>query len=65
MAQMVKDLTLDLSSGFDLGSGLDLIVVSSSPILGSQFGMEPTSKKKRLEELFTRIIRNSIIFFKK
>ena len=47
MAQMVKDLTLDLSSGFDLGSGLDLIVVSSSPILGSQFGMEPTSKKKR------------------
>lgn len=29
----------------DLGSGLDLMVVSSSPVLGSALGMDPTYKK--------------------
>ena len=36
MAQSVKRLTLDLSSG------LDLKVVSSIPMLGSVLGMKPT-----------------------
>ena len=36
VAQSVKDLILDLSSG------LDLRVLSSSPTLGSTLGMEPT-----------------------
>ena len=39
MAQSVKCLTLDFSSG------LDLRVMSSSPALGSMLGMEPTFKK--------------------
>ena len=50
LAESVKCLTLDLSSG------LDLRVVSSSPILGSALGMKPTlkqnqKKKKSREEL--------------
>ena len=36
VAQWVKHLTLDLSSG------LDLRVVSSSPMLGSTLGVKPT-----------------------
>ena len=36
VAQLVKRLTLDLSSG------LDLRVVTLSPALGSMLGMEPT-----------------------
>jgi len=36
VAQSVKRLTLDLGSGVDLG------VVSSSPVLGSVLGVEPT-----------------------
>ena len=39
MAQSIKHLTLELSSG------LDLRVVSSSLALGSIVGMEPTLKK--------------------
>ena len=35
MAQSVKYLT------FDFGSGHDLRVVSSSPVLGSMLGVEP------------------------
>ena len=38
VAQLVKCPTLDLSSG------LDLRVMSSSPVLGSALGMEPTQK---------------------
>jgi len=41
VAQSVKHLTLDLSSG------LDLWVMSSNPVLGSTLGVEPTLKKKR------------------
>lgn len=40
VAQLVKHLTLDLSSGLDLRVG------SSRPVLGSSLGMEPTLKKK-------------------
>ena len=40
MAQSVKRLTLDLHPD------LDLSVVSSSPMLGSMLGVEPTLKKK-------------------
>ena len=36
VAQLVKHMTLDLSSG------LDLKVLSSNPALGSTLGMEPT-----------------------
>ena len=36
VAQLIKDQTLDLSSGLDFG------VVSSSPELGSVLGMKPT-----------------------
>ena len=43
VAQSVKHLTLDLSSG------LDLRVLSSSPTLGSMLGVEPTFKKKKLK----------------
>ncbi|KAF0878395.1 KIF3B protein, partial [Crocuta crocuta] len=42
LAQLVKHLTLDLSS--DIG----LRVVSSSPTLGSVLGMKPTLKKKKV-----------------
>lgn len=41
MAQEVKRLTLDLSSG------LDLRVLSSSPTVSSLLGMETTEKKKK------------------
>ena len=41
MAQLVKHLTHDLSSG------LDLRVLSSSPALGSALGMKPTLKKNK------------------
>jgi len=41
VAQLVKHLTFDLSSGFDLR------VMSSSPMLGSVLGVEPTKKKKK------------------
>ena len=41
VAQLIKHLTLDLSSGFDLR------VMSLSPVLGSTLGMEPTLKKKK------------------
>jgi len=41
VAQSVKHPTPDVSSG------LDLKVMSSSPILGSMLGMELTSKKKK------------------
>ena len=44
VAQLVKHLTLDLSSG------LDLRVVSSSPSLGSTLGMEPTQKQKQKQK---------------
>ena len=43
MVQSVKCLTLDLSSG------LDLSVMSSSPMLGSVLGVEPTSEKRKKE----------------
>ena len=36
MAQLVKHLTLDFSSGLDLGG------VNSSPTMGSMLGMEST-----------------------
>ena len=42
--QVSQHLTLDLSSG------LDFRVVSSSPMLGSTLGMEPTLKKKKRKE---------------
>ena len=45
MAQSVKRLTLDLSSG------LDLRVMSSSPALGSRLGVEPTEEEEK-EETF-------------
>ena len=41
MAQLVEHLAVDL------GSGLDLWVMSSSPALGSMPSMEPTGKKER------------------
>jgi len=41
VAQSVKHLTVDLSSGPDLR------VMSSSSMLGSMLGMEPTLKKKK------------------
>ena len=41
MAQSVKHLMLDLSSGLNLG------VVSSSPLLGYSLDVEPTQKKKK------------------
>ena len=40
VAQSVKDLILDFSAG------LDLRVISSSPVLGSMLDVEPTLKKK-------------------
>jgi len=40
-ARSVKHPTLELSSG------LDLRVVSSSPMLGSMLGVEPALKKKK------------------
>ena len=43
VAQLVEHLTLVLSQG------LDLRVVSSSPLLGSTLGVEPTLKKKEKE----------------
>ena len=43
MAQSVKQLTLDLSSG------LDLRVMSSSSTLGSAMGLEPMKEKGRKE----------------
>ena len=43
VAQLVRFPTLDL------GSGLNLRDMSSSPVLGSTLGMKPTLKKKRLE----------------
>ena len=42
MAQSVKRPTLDLSSG------LDLRVMSSSPVLGSTLSTEPFLKKKKM-----------------
>lgn len=39
MSQLIKHLTVDL------GSGLDLRVVSSGPTLGSTMGTEPPYKK--------------------
>ena len=39
MAQLVKHLTLSLSSG--VSSGLDLKDMSSNPALGSALGMKP------------------------
>ena len=45
MAQSVKHLTLDLSSG------LDLRVLSSSPTLGSVVGVKPTSNKQKKKEV--------------
>ena len=41
LAQLVKHLSLDLSSG------LDLRVMSLSPALGSTLGLEPTERRKR------------------
>ena len=41
VAHLVKHPTPDLSSG------LDLRIVSSSPMLGSMLGVEPTLKKKK------------------
>ena len=41
MAQSAEHVT------FDLSSGLDLRVVSSSPMWGSTLGVKPTSKKKK------------------
>ena len=35
----------------DLGSGLDFMVMSSSPVLGSRLGVEPTWKKKKMNAL--------------
>jgi len=46
VAQLVKHLTFDLSSGFDLR------VMSSSPMLGSVLGVEPTKKKKKKNVYF-------------
>ena len=43
VAQSAKHLTLDLSSD------LDLRVMSSSPMLGSVLGVEPTLKKKKVQ----------------
>ena len=42
VAQSVKHLTLDLNSG------LDLMVLSSSPVLGSMLGMKLTLKQKKI-----------------
>ena len=49
MAQLVKCLTLDLNSG------LDIRVVSYSPVLGSMLDMEPTFKKKGSTETGPRM----------
>ena len=46
MAQLVKGLTLDLSSD------LDLRVVSSSPMLDSTLGLKPTLRSSLLWEAF-------------
>ena len=43
VAQLVKHSILNLSSG------LDLRVMSSSPVLGSMLGMESTLKKKSVQ----------------
>ena len=45
MAQSVKLLTVDLSSGLDLGA------MNSSPKLGSMPSIEPTYKKKKVGRL--------------
>ena len=47
MAQVVKHLTLDLSSGLDLQG------MSSSSVLGSALGLKPTLKKKKKLETQT------------
>ena len=55
MAQSVKGPTLDLSSG------LDLKVVSLSPVLGFVLGMKPTKKKKKKKKkrYSTMYVKNS------
>jgi len=57
VAQSVKHLTLDLSSGPEHR------VVSSSPTLGSTLGMEPTLKKKRfvyfLNDCYTSVLKST------
>ena len=50
VAQSVKHLTLNLSSGVDLG------VLASSPTLGSVLGMKPTSKKEEEKKEMTILI---------
>ena len=47
MAQLVECPTLDLSSG------LDLMVESISPALGSTLGMEPTLKEEKQQAAAT------------
>ena len=49
MAQFVTRWTLDLSSGLDFNSGLNLGVVSSNPALGSVLGTKLTLKKKKTQ----------------
>ena len=52
MAQSVKRLTLDLSSG------LDLWVMSLSPALGSKLGMDPTYKKinRNINKVLSKVV---------
>ena len=54
-AQSVEHLTLDLSSGLELG------VVSSSPALGSTLHVEPIKKKKNNFHEVEEIIKFSKI----
>lgn len=56
VAQLVKHLTLDLSSGLDLRVG------SSRPVLGSSLGMEPTLKKKKKSEHRSQYTKNDYQF---
>ena len=49
MAQLVKRLTLDLSSG------LDLKVMSSGPVVGSVLGVKPVKEKNDSEFWFCHI----------
>ena len=48
MTQLVKGLTLDFSSG------LDLRVMTSSPVLGYMLGVDPTWKKQKQKNTFNK-----------
>ena len=49
MAQLVKHLILDFSSGLNLG------VMSSSPVLGSALGVNPAKTNKQTNKIILRV----------